>query len=293
MEDHKYCPLCAHNVLVNRFAGKDYFLTQEEFLVQQCAACGLWVTNPYPDPQQSSVYYKSDKYYSHPGKKMNLLALAYHAVKKRNIRSKTNLVNKYISEGSILDIGCGSGSFLQSCKNLGFEVTGVEKDTDARDYCLEHLKLKVFSPDHLSLIPGHSQNVVTLWHVLEHIHDLSAFLNLMLTWMKPGSYLFLALPNPDSPDAKYYGTYWAGWDLPRHLYHFPPETVKILGERFGLMHIETLPMTWDAFYVGILSEQYRHSTLAPLKGLWQGLKSNILAKRTLNFSSLIYVFKKQ
>jgi SAM-dependent methyltransferase len=292
MNNHKCCPLCAQEVLINRFSTKDFFLTQEKFFVQQCTACGLLVTNPYPDTNESSAYYQSDKYYSHPGKKVNLLAMAYLAIRKRNIGSKTNLVKKYIPKGSILDIGCGSGAFLQACSQKGYQVTGIEKDNEARNYCVGQLFLNVVSPEQLSVIPENSQDIITMWHVLEHIHDLSEFIKKVKSWMKPGSHLILALPNPDSPDAIHYGEYWAGWDLPRHLYHFPPETVKFLGNHFGLQLVETLPMPWDAFYVGILSEQYKDNSMAPLSGLWQGLRSNIKAKRNLNYSSLTYIFRK-
>lgn len=292
MNKHLRCPLCAHENLTFKFSTKDYFLTGEEFDVHQCGFCGLQITNPFPDDLASIAYYQSQNYYSHPGKSMNPLALIYQLIRRWNVASKTRLLKKYCDSGNILDIGAGSGSFLESCQNAGFSVMGIEKDQNARNYCSTRMGLHVISPEHDSQIDESSQDAITLWHVLEHIHDLHYNIEKIKLWMKPGAYLVLALPNPESPDALFYGKYWAGWDVPRHLYHFSSDTMRFLGKRNNLRLVNIVPMRWDAFYVSILSEQYRGKSLTALRGLYHGLKSNFKAESCGNFSSLIYVFQK-
>lgn len=292
MNKHLRCPLCAHENLYFSFSTMDYFLSGEEFEVHQCISCGLLITNPFPDDVASMAYYQSQNYYSHPVKRQNLLAFFYQLIRKWNVASKTRLLKKYCGSGKILDIGAGSGSFLKSCQNAGFTVMGIEKDQNARNYCITKLGLHVVSSELDSEIDESSQDVITLWHVLEHIHNLPDIIKRILMWMKPGAYLILALPNPESPDALFYGKYWAGWDVPRHLYHFSSDTMRFLGEKNSLLLVDIVPMRWDAYYVSILSEQYRGTSLAAFRGLYQGLISNFKAETSGNFSSLTYVFQK-
>lgn len=292
MNTHLKCPLCSGESLSFRFSSVDYFLTKEEFNLHQCDFCGLYLTNPYPDEFASILYYQSQKYYSHPGKRFNPIAILYLLIRKWNVYTKTRLLKKYCRSGNLLDIGAGAGTFLKSCRKAGFRVMGIEKDLEARNYCHLKLGLDVVSPDSAPDIPDSSQDAITLWHVLEHIHNLPEIIDRIMSWLKPGAYLILALPNPDSPDAQFYGKFWAGWDVPRHLYHFSSDTIKLLGKQKGLHLIEIVPMRWDAFYVSILSEQYRQKSLAPFRGLYQGFKSNIKADASMNYSSLTYVFQK-
>jgi SAM-dependent methyltransferase len=292
LESHNHCPVCGNKLLEQYLDSADFFFTQESFTLNRCAECGLILTNPFPGFEESLKYYQSETYFSHPNKKRNLFGYLYQLVRIQNMRSKIRVVKKFIRSGRILDIGCGSGDFLLACIKNGFDVSGIEVNDDARNFTSARIGSSVYQPKDSMIIPSHHFGMITMWHVLEHIHDLDRQMNDIVRMLEPNGFLLLALPNPESYDCRKYGRHWAAWDLPRHVFHFTPKTIHLLAGKFGLKPIQTFPMKWDAYYISMLSEGYRQSNLGLLRGLFAGLSSNLRAKRTGNYSSLIYVFKK-
>jgi len=290
MKHRATCPICTSENHNERFLVKDHFLSQQTFSIHQCSDCGFKFTNPYPNQDSIGEYYQSENYLSHPDKKVSAFSIAYNLVKFINIRSKFRVATKSLKVGNVLDIGCGSGDFLHYAKKNGWNTTGIEPDEKARQFSTQRQIGKVLSPKDAISIPQKSFDLITLWHVLEHVDDLQEQIDQIKSWLKPGGRIVIALPNPDSFDAHYYGIYWAGWDVPRHLHHFSKDNILQLMKKNGFTGNKSYPMKWDAFYVSILSEKYAANRFASLKGILSGVRSNISAASTGQYSSLIYLF---
>ncbi len=191
----------------------------------------------------------------------------------------------------MLDIGCGTGAFLESCREGGWTILGMEPDSDARKMAVEKLKATI-QPSLNDLVGMAVADIITLWHVLEHIPNLSETLDRLNQLLTPNGTLLIAVPNSESYDASYFKQYWAAYDVPRHLHHFTPTTITSLFKKHGFDLVDTKPMLFDAFYIAMLSTRYQTGKTDYLKSVRVGLSSNIEAKRTGNYSSLIYLFKK-
>ena len=193
----------------------------------------------------------------------------------------------------MLDVGTGTGFFLNEMKTHNWKVSGIEKSDDAREFAEKEFGLGMEEPEQLFQFEKESFDAITLWHVLEHIHRLNENMEAFIRLLKPHGKLIIAVPNPTSYDARHYNQFWAAWDVPRHLWHFGPEQMKLFGERHGFQLQSLHNMPFDSFYVSLLSEKYKKSKLALFKGLMHGkiswLKSLSDKKRC---SSVIYVFGK-
>ncbi|GAB3687020.1 class I SAM-dependent methyltransferase [Spirosoma flavus] len=213
-------------------------------------------------------------------------------VRSYTLRSKVNLINKLNgTQGAILDVGCGTGAFLESCRNNGWKVMGMEPDPDARKISSKKLEAEIQS--NLSAIVGSKPfDIITLWHVLEHIADLNVTIPQLHQLLSQNGTLLIAVPNSDSYDAQYFKQYWAAYDVPRHLHHFTPKTISRLFEKHGFKLVYKKPMVFDAFYIGLLSTRYQGGKTDYLKSIRVGLTSNSEANKTGNSSSQIYLFKK-
>ena len=131
-----------------------------------------------------------------------------------------------------------------------------------------------------------------MWHVLEHLPKLENHISVFESLLKPNGRLIVAVPNFKSYDAQYYKTFWAAFDVPRHLWHFSQTSISKL-MRKKMMEVEkTNPMIFDAYYVSLLSEKYKNGFMNPFKAFWIGLRSNMKAKHNNEYSSLIYAIKK-
>lgn len=258
-----------------------------------CRGCGLLLTNPRPSPTHISKYYQSDKYISHTGGGKSLFDRIYLFARHFTLGWKHDTITAHQRKGSILDFGCGTGEFLQHCQQLGWKVSGVEPSADARTKATQ-LIAKPVAPT-ISELEETQYDAITLWHVLEHIHTLPTTLKTLAVKLKPTSTLFIAVPNYKSPDARHYQAHWAGYDVPRHLWHFSPETMRALLNKVGLKIVAIKPMKLDAFYVSLLSESYKNPDqpkwLAATKAFLHGLHSNLKAAKTKNHSSLIFIAK--
>jgi 2-polyprenyl-3-methyl-5-hydroxy-6-metoxy-1,4-benzoquinol methylase len=292
MENLTTCPVCGNQNFKNFLSGKDHFLTGEEFTIVQCSNCDFRFTNPRPDEKEMTLYYESDEYISHDSKKRSILQTIYTVIRKFTIRNKYRIVNKYSSGSSILDIGCGTGDFLNYCRKMKFETTGIEPNKKARTFANENLSLTVYEESHLDTFQPGSFNVITMWHVLEHVHHLNERLKKIHSLLKPGGTLIIAVPDSYSWDAKKFNSFWAAYDLPRHLYHFTPDSMKNLITKNGFRIEKVIPMLFDAFYISLLSEKYRSGQQNFFKAFYYGLLSNFSGiKNKNNYSSLIYICK--
>ena len=284
------CPLCSSTEIEKLFQGKDFFLSQEEFEVWKCSKCMLRFTSPVPDKDKLGTYYKSVEYVSHSDTRKGVINTVYHYVKRYSLRKKYQKIQRLKAGGNLLDIGCGSGAFPAFMSERGWRVKAVEPDEEARRFAIKHYGLDVYGEEALGNFEQGSFDVITLWHVLEHVYDLNGRMEEIKRLLHDDSYLILALPNPESPDALYYREYWAAWDLPRHLYHFSPFSIKKLAQQHGFEVINISPMVFDAYYVSMLSEKYRGGNI--LRAIQYAWRSNSqAAKEKMNYSSLIYVLK--
>lgn len=290
MKTHKNCPICGNNKLEPSLEVADFFLTQEQFHIMKCPNCGFEMTQPFPDKNEIERYYQSDEYYSHPHKKKSLVSLLYEKVKQRNLKYKFRIATSGLNRGVVLDIGCGSGDFMEFAKNKNWNVCGIEPNALARNYAEQKLKIQIFNSLESATPHKTSFDVITLWHVLEHIENLNEQVEAIKKLLKPGGRVVIALPNPDSYDAKYYGKFWAAYDVPRHLYHFRFKNIREFMSKHQFRFLKREPMKWDAFYIALLSEKYKYGRQRLLSALIHGIISNLHAKKNREFSSNIYIF---
>lgn len=267
---------------------KDFAVSGEEFELLLDTELNMLRTNP--EPKDLENYYNSEAYISHTDSAKTLVDKLYQHIKKYNLRKKISLINKYTtSDKTLLDIGAGTGSFLESAKISGWETYGIEPNKKARDLAINKgLELK----ENIDLLEKQDFQVITLWHVLEHLPDLNLQINKIASLLNEDGTLILAVPNFQSYDAKYYKEYWAAYDVPRHLSHFSQLSIRKLFAQNGMKVVKIRPMIFDSFYVSLLSEKYKHGKEIFLKALLVGLKSNISAWKTKEYSSLLYILKK-
>ena len=272
---------------------KDYSVSGEVFDLVKNRAFGFLETTPQPNLEKLPEYYKSDDYISHTDSKRNLFERTYHVIKKMALRRKLSLINSFSKEkGVLLDVGCGTGDFLEFSKQKGWGVVGIEPNTQARVIANKKTNNSVYKTDHLLNLDNHSFDIITLWHVLEHLPNLEEHIETFKRLLKPNGTLIIAVPNYKSYDAKIYKTYWAAFDVPRHLWHFSKKSIKILMETFNMNVVKMYPMQFDAFYVSLLSEKYRTGRMKIFRPFFVGLFSNVKAVWSKEYSSIIYCVKK-
>lgn len=292
MEEIKNCPICANTNFSTFLSGKDHFLSGEEFTILKCDNCDFRFTNPRPDETAMNRYYNSSDYIAHGARKRTLLQTIYKTVRKFTIRNKYSIVNKYSKGKVLMDIGCGTGEFLNYCRKMNFVTTGIEPNDKARNFAIYELGLTIFDDSQLDEFFPATFNVITMWHVLEHVHKLNERLHLIHELLKPDGTLIIAVPDSDSWDAKKYKAFWAAYDLPRHLYHFTPESFKNLTQKNGFGVEQIIPLKLDAFYISLLSEKYLSGKQKYISALVNGIRSNIYGRKNKNnYSSLIYICK--
>jgi len=288
------CPVCAGSNFKPFISCKDYTVSGQTFNIVECSACRFKFTNPVPEPETMGDYYKSENYISHSNTKKGLVSRLYHIVRNYTLGQKLKLVEAHVSRGTLLDYGCGTGMFLNAAAADGWKAFGIEPDAGARKLAQEGgnsiaATLKDFSAQN----PSFRANAITLWHVLEHVPDLSKTISFLKAALDPGGVLIIAVPNLNSNDAAYYGEHWAAYDVPRHLYHFNKGSLEDLLNRNGFALTETRPMKFDSFYVSMLSEKYRHGKINYVRAFLRGLISNLSASSAHDYSSVIYIFKQK
>ena len=268
---------------------KDYFKSQEAFDLVLDSSREILITTPQPAPEDLAGYYQSQAYISHSNTQKGIVPFLYAMVQKWSLKNKTNLINSLSNhKGTLLDIGAGTGNFCETSKQNSWEVYGVEPSEKAREVAA---KKNIFLHQSIEDFKGQQFDVVTLWHVLEHLPDLENTITAIQKLLKPKGVLIVAVPNFNSFDAKHYKRFWAAYDVPRHLWHFSQNSMsQLFSENMKLL--KTKPMIFDSFYVSLLSEKYKTGNSFAIKALWIGFLSNISALSTKEYSSLIYCFKK-
>jgi len=287
------CPACGAPNPEFVFDCHDHFLSHEKFGIMHCRACSILFTPPQPHPAEIGRYYKSEKYISHSDTSKGIVNKVYRWVRGIAVKQKYRLVSRYLPQGSVLDIGCGTGHLLSTFASHGWQTKGIEPGSEARKYAIETFGLDVEDEPAIASLPDASFDVISMWHVLEHVHDVRERMKEVKRLLRDGGIAVVALPNHASWDAKHYGPFWAAWDVPRHLYHFSKKSLEWLAQESGFVIKEILPMKFDAFYVSILSEEYSKGRKKLLPALLKGWKSNRMASGTGEYSSLIYVMTKQ
>ena len=271
---------------------KDHSVSGEEFILIQNPEYGFLETSPQPSTDKLPEFYKSEDYISHTDSKRNLFEKIYHLVRRISLNKKLKLINSFASEDKdLLDVGCGTGDFLQTAKQNDWIVSGIEPNDQAREIANKKTNNSIFETEQLSKFKSNSFDVITLWHVLEHLPNLEDYIHIFKKLLKPNGTLIIAVPNYKSYDAKYYKQFWAAYDVPRHLWHFNKESISKLVSKQSMEVRKVKPMLFDAFYVSLLSEKYKSGKMNPIKGIWVGLLSNIKALSTKEASSLIYIIK--
>ena len=293
METLNSCPVCEKNETVHYLTAKDHFLTKEEFTIVSCTNCGFRFLNPRPSQNEIFRYYNSVEYISHDAGKNSLFSILYKIIRNRAIKNKYHILEKYSDGKNLLDIGCGTGEFLLFCKKSGMIVTGIEPNEKARNFAITTNNIPVFDENELEVIPSASFDIITMWHVLEHVHNLNDRLQKIGQLIKPGGIVVIAVPNSNSWDAKHYHSVWAAYDLPRHLYHFTENTIYRLAEKHDFTIKNILPLKWDAFYISLLSEKYKTGSSGFVRAIINGFRSNNFAfGHEKNYSSQIFILKK-
>lgn len=286
------CPVCKQASLKTILSLNDYFLTNEIFSICECQNCKLKFTNPRPSENELSKYYESAEYISHTNNSIGFFNQTYKLVRQYAISRKVKFIKSFLSRGNLLDIGSGTGEFINHIKSKKFNVTGIEPNYNARIKAIEKYGLDVIDEVEIDQLQKASFDIITLWHVLEHVYDLNQRIIQIKNLLKSNGVLIIAVPNCDSFDAKHYKNYWAAYDVPRHLYHFNPSTLLHLFNANGFSHIKTKQMVFDSFYVSILSEKNKTGKSNFIKGFYFGLISNVSAFFSgKNFSSQVYLFR--
>lgn len=283
------CPLCQFSSHSNHLIIDDHSHSKESFALVKCDKCALIYTHPRPDKDSIASYYEHDNYISHTNKSNNITNTLYKVARTFTLKWKKGLINQYSNGKTLLDYGCGTGDLLAHLQRSGWDVSGIEPNDQARAKA-EEKDLSVFPEFSKGL--KESYDIITAWHVIEHVHDLKDTVRQLRKMLHKSGKLLIAVPNCASFDATHYGSFWAGYDVPRHLYHFTPDTMKILAAKTKFKVEKIIPMKLDAFYVSILSEKYHQNNLHLLRGLKVGMRSNKMARTNGNYSSLIYVLAK-
>jgi len=287
------CPLCNSGHFHNYIICKDHTVSQEDFAIVKCDKCNFLFTNPRPSSTSLDSYYESEDYVSHQNKSNNITNLIYRFARKFTLKGKLKLINSFnLQTKQLLDIGCGTGHFINLCKSKGWHVDGVEPNETARNIARSNHTHVV---EQLSDLENKSYDVITMWHVLEHIPDINDYLNTIHRLLNKNGRFIVAVPNISSYDASYYKDKWAAYDVPRHLYHFSQQTMAAMMKKHGFKVIATKPMKLDAFYVSLLSEKYKQPGVGNyVQSILKGSISNSYArKHQNNYSSLIYIIRKQ
>ena len=289
------CPVCGYHQSQKAFTAKDHFVSGQEFAIHACIRCGLLQTADVPNESESGAYYQSETYISHSNTRKGVMNQIYHLVRGLMLTRKHALISQVSdqSNGTLLDIGAGTGYFMNFMQQKGWQVQATEKSPEARKYAKQHMDVDIQDEDMLFSFQPASFDVVTLWHVMEHLPNLNQYWQVISKILKPDGALIVALPNAKSWDAKHYGPNWAAWDVPRHLWHFSPKHIRELGKKEGFRLSGIRRMPFDAFYISIMSEKNINSSFPIIRGIFQGIRSwaaSLYSKK--KSSSLIYIFRR-
>ena len=267
---------------------RDYSVSKEIFELHHNPEYDLLITFPKPSIEKLPSYYESEDYISHTDGKRTLFERMYHLIKNIALKNKLKLINTKSQKGKLLDIGAGTGDFLVVANNDGWQTIGTEPSEKAKGIAINK---GVKFAESLSSLENNSFDVITMWHVLEHVPNLEEYIIELKRLLKPSGTIIIAVPNFKSFDAEYYGKFWAAYDVPRHIWHFSKTAIDKLFSEKEMKLVEVLPMKFDSFYVSLLSEKYKSGKMNFVRAFFVGLKSNSNGNKTKEYSSHIYVIK--
>jgi len=293
--NYTLCPVCGSAGISRVFKVKDNTASQEYFEIYHCSNCQVRFTQNAPSEGSIGEYYKSENYISHSDTSKGIINRLYQTVRNISLNQKRKLIEKTtgLQKGNLLDVGSGTGYFAASMKKTGWQATGLEPDEGARKVAADTHSLKLLPVTELFNLPPNSFDAITLWHVLEHVHDVKKYVSAFKKLLNDNGKIFIAVPNYTSYDAKSYGSNWAAYDVPRHLYHFTPQTMQWLMKHQGLKMVDMKPMWFDSFYVSLLSSKYKNGSPNWFGAFWTGLISNLQAMSDAKkCSSVIYIISK-
>jgi SAM-dependent methyltransferase len=292
MENIQNCPVCGSPDSTLKFKAKDYTVSNEMFHIVTCDSCRLIYTNPRPAANEAGPYYHATAYISHSDTNEGIVNKLYHAVRKITLQSKTNWIEpEKKGNKELLDIGCGNGHFLAAAKEKGWNINGVELDPETAARAAK-LTGHTIAPSLNEIDSEKKFQVITLWHVLEHVYELDEYFQFFKSRLAKDGKLLLALPNPASFDANYFEEYWAAYDVPRHIYHFTPATISALAAKYGFSLRKSRGLIFDSFYISLLSNEYKTGNKRLLHSFCIGLISNLRAMLGKpNYSSNLYLFE--
>jgi len=291
---YECCPICGGQEWDAIFPVVDQLVSKQAFDIIECKRCGVRITQDAPGLSASGAFYASDAYVSHSNTNKGLINQLYQLVRKRTLSQKVTLIESCtgLKGGRLLDVGSGTGAFVAALRHAGWRADGLEPDPTARQVAAKDFAITLMESDQLFKLPPGEFDAITLWHVLEHVHDLDGYMQAFRRLLKPGGRLLLALPNHTSFDANHFQRWWAAYDVPRHLYHFAPASIRHLAQRHGFECRSIRPMWYDAFYISLLSHQHKTGSSRWFSSFWIGMRSNwnALFNRE-RASSLIYELK--
>ncbi len=287
------CPVCNGTKSRLLFPITDHFSTGERFSLYECQSCRVVSTFPLPDPDKIQRYYDENEYISHKTSSRDPLYKMLLFARRLTMYLRRRLVEKdQPSPGSILDVGCGTGAFLAEMKRAGWHIDGIEANESARTIAIQQLDVAVQGPAKLDTLEK-TYDAVTLWHVLEHLHNIPHILEQLYSLLKPGGRLCIAVPNRLSTDARIYGPHWAAYDVPRHLYHFTPFALEKLFTQYGFRPVRKNRLALDPFYISFLSERYKSGRALHPRAVYSAILSSVNSLFHIDrSSSLLYTFKK-
>jgi len=271
---------------------KDHSVSGEEFQLLFNDELEMLETYPQPSLDKMPEYYKSDDYISHTNAQRNLFEKVYHLVRNISLKRKLKLINSVsFQEKNLLDIGCGTGDFLEIANQNDWNICGIEPNKKARNIANIKTNNSVFETDYLLKLTPKSFDIITLWHVLEHLPKLEEHISILKSLLKTNGTLVIAVPNYKSYDANYYKEFWAAYDVPRHFWHFSKTAISKMFDKENMYVDNSLPMKFDAYYVSLLSEKYKSGWMNIFNAFRIGWLSNFKARKSKEYSSLIYCIK--
>jgi len=289
------CPVCNSTSIAVELNAEDYTVSHQVFEIWQCSVCNLRFTQNVPDLSSVDAFYQSDSYISHTDTNKGIINKLYHSVRKTTLKRKLHLIEQAtgIQKGSLLDIGAGTGAFAHTAQLGGWQVTGLEPDAATRQRANDLYAMPLQKIEMLFKLTEESFDAITLWHVLEHVHELHEYIEQVKLLLKENGRALIAVPNYTCYDAAVYKQYWAAYDVPRHLYHFSPAAIRKLLGQHQLQLLVVKPMWYDSFYISMLSSKYKNKRTNLIAAGCIGLMSNLTAMfNRERCSSLIYIIGK-